>query len=230
MWDAVGDNIAEKRRLLNHLLLQFGASPAFIRRLTACTSPAAVNAFFVAETPSRSRKDVHSPGTWHLQRIASPEVGLDPNDMMAACQLKWAFKCKPDIVIQPSLGRGLGLELKNEAVEGRYPSSPSEKAILRGAWERLAAPKCLLNYVTQTEVQRKLMSVIFGDQGRVFLVSPRPFACSAPSILWRRSAQQTRNTKHPAAIRPSRLGCGSALTIGLADARLADVPVPHPRS
>jgi hypothetical protein len=93
------------------------------------------NAFFSA-TPSPSSTHIQSPATWSVGRFGSTIT--DNEEFLKTCKFKWAFRVKPDLVIQPSLDKVLCIEAKWGAGVGRYPSLASEVA----EFKRRGLPQC----------------------------------------------------------------------------------------
>jgi hypothetical protein len=159
-WHGLGKGVdanAKKRAVLRSMLERFGATPALLHKIDA-EGTGELNGLFISR-PSVSH--IQSPANWQLAHLASPGVELGRDDVLAACRLKWAFKSKPDLVVQPSLKRALCIELKLESVEGTYPSDGTEKAILKslglyGPGGAFALP------MRQTDLQRLMMHEIFG--------------------------------------------------------------------
>jgi hypothetical protein len=184
-WHSLGmghDANAKKRAVLRSMLERFGATSALLDRMDAAGT-AALNDLFI-NRPSISH--IQSPANWQLARLASSEIGLGRDDVLATCRLKWAFKSKPDLVVQPSANRALCIELKLESVEGTYPSDGAEKAILKelglyGPDGAFALP------MRQTDLQRLMMHDIFGsDHVAMLFVTRRESQSNAPgpAISW----------------------------------------------
>ena|ERR1700722_17748943 len=115
------------------------------------------NAFFVDEHRA-SREYIQSPANWNLKRLA--ENIPDNNEALAAaCRLKWAFRVKPDLVINIDNQHALCLELKLESIEGTYPASGAERKLLR---DRKMYGSGLTFPMQQTKLQRFLMKEILG--------------------------------------------------------------------
>ena len=158
---------AAKREIIRCKLEGFGATESLLGRIDAAETRE-LNGMFIGHP---SAVHVQSPANWQLARFGPCEAGLERENVLAACKLKWAFKAKPDIVVQPSLQRALCLELKLESGEGSYPTDGTEKLILkkRGLYE---PGKEKLPPIRQTALQRLMMEDLFGpDRVSVLLVT-----------------------------------------------------------
>ncbi len=96
---------AKKCAVLQSMLERFGATPGLLGRIDGAKA-LELNQLFIARP---SVDHVQSPANWQLARLASREVAFEREDVLAACRLKWAFKSKPDLVVQPSADRALCL-------------------------------------------------------------------------------------------------------------------------
>lgn len=135
--------------MLSAVLRGFGASGSLLARV-AGDGVAALNGRFIAK-PSITQ--VQSPANWQVARFAAAGGSLSSPDIAAAARTKWAFRIKPDLLVQPRLGRALCLELKFGSGEGSYPAKGTERALLR---PHMTEP------VRQTELQRDMLGLVFG--------------------------------------------------------------------
>ena len=122
------------------------------RNALASMSAEAFNSFFGA-TPSASKLKIQSPATWSITRF---ESNLPNNDeFLRACKFKWAFRVKPDLVIQLCPDRAVCIEAKWDSREGSYPTASSEKHLFS---------KRQLTTVPQRELQKYMMENLLGIQ------------------------------------------------------------------
>jgi len=170
VWDAIERKGPEantrKRKSLRTMLEAFGGRPELLAALDQTMEVREFNHLFV-RNPSKT--DVQSPATWQLGTFGADGSGFAPEDLLALCKLKWAFRVKPDVVVQPSLGRAICLELKLESGEATYPSAGAEIRLLRerGLYDkRLAGTRLPMR---QTTLQRLAMEHLFGT-GNVEMV------------------------------------------------------------
>lgn len=126
-------------------------------------SEAEFNAYFGA-VPKASTKFIQSPATWSIGRFATNIADREVFDR--ACRFKWAFRIKPDLVIQPSPDRALCVEAKWESGEGSYPTAKSEidEFDQRGFEDR----------VSQTTLQKFMMRELLGLEADFVYLVRRP--------------------------------------------------------
>ena len=154
-WNALGHGnttMAEanprRRDVLAAVLRAFGAGDALLGRVEGATV-AELNGLFIANP---SKEQVQSPANWQVARFAAAGSGLESRDIAAAARVKWAFRIKPDLVVQPCNGRALCLELKFESGEASYPSKGAERLLL----------KPHMGLVRQSDLQRDMLQLVFG--------------------------------------------------------------------
>jgi hypothetical protein len=170
VWGAIGRGGPEantrKRKILRTMLADFGGRPELLAALDQPTEVREFNHLFVRHP---SKTDVQSPATWQLGTFGADGSGFAPEDLLALCKLKWAFRAKPDVVVQPSLGRAICLELKLESGEAAYPAAGAKIRLLRerGLYDKRLAGTPLP--MRQTALQRLAMEHLFGT-GNVEMV------------------------------------------------------------
>ena len=136
--------------------------------------PDRFNTYFGA-TPTPSVLYIQSPATWSISRFS--QTIADNEEFHRACRLKWAFRVKPDLVIQPDADHALCVEAKWESGEGRYPAVASEIA----EFNRRGLPRA-----SQTEIQRFMMEDLLGiDAEFRYLTRKSPHKPSANSMTWK---------------------------------------------
>lgn len=112
-------------------------------------SAADFNRFFgdISGEPTK----IHDPSTWNVRRI-NESVSANA-EFVRVCQFKWAFRVKPDLVIQLPGRVALCIEAKWASSESSYPKNQRERQIFneRG-----------LGYSTQRSVQRYMMEELLG--------------------------------------------------------------------
>lgn len=116
------------------------------------------NVFFIGHAGASSEY-IQSPANWRLKCLS--ENLADSHDLFVACEIKWAFRVKPDIVVHTDNQHALCIELKLEAGEGSYPASSAEKQILtdRGLF---AAGRTKSFPIYQRDLQKFLMKELLG--------------------------------------------------------------------
>jgi hypothetical protein len=81
--------------------------------------------------------------------------------LATACRLKWAFRAKPDVVINVDNQHALCLELKLDSIEGTYPASGAERKLLSD--RNMYGPGGTFTFpMHQTKLQRFLMTDLLG--------------------------------------------------------------------
>ncbi len=120
------------------------------------TSIEEFNRLFVAGKPSIT--DIQSPARWGIKTIFNKENHLKKETQKAACQLKWAFNVKPDIVIELDNNGVICIEAKVESPEGNYANASEEK----NAITKCLGADWLKENSKQCAVQRFLMEDVLG--------------------------------------------------------------------
>lgn len=120
------------------------------------TSIEEFNRLFVAGKPSIT--DIQSPARWGIKTIFNKENHLKKETQKAACQLKWAFNVKPDIVIELDNNGVIRIEAKVESPEGNYANASEEK----NAITKCLGADWLKENSKQCAVQRFLMEDVLG--------------------------------------------------------------------
>ena len=124
--------------------------------------------------PHPSATYVQSPSNWSVARFDATIA--DNDEFRRTCQFKWAFNVKPDLVLQTPSGKLLCIEAKWDSGEGSYPAAEGEKAIFR----RRGIP-----YLSQTTVQRYLVTDLLGFDGEFAYLARRRFDTAAGrSVTW----------------------------------------------
>ncbi len=147
--------------------------PSNAAELAAC-STLEFNTHFGA-VPSPSTAYVQSPSNWSVARFDSTIV--DNDEFRKACQFKWAFNIKPDLVVQTPSGKVLCIEAKWDSSEGSYPASEREKGIFK---------RRSLAYLSQTSVQRYLVNELLGFDGEfAYLARARFETAAGRGVTWK---------------------------------------------
>jgi hypothetical protein len=142
------------------------------------------NAFFIERA---SGKYIESPANWNLPQIAKSlplPCAHSNEDLVTACKIKWAFKAKPDIVIHADREHALCIELKLEAGEGSYPTDACEKKLLRGRGLFGEQEKGLPLPMSQTDLQKFLMTKLLGLHCRFRFIT-RHGTAGTECVSWR---------------------------------------------
>lgn len=196
LWDALGkaEGTNEiKRKLIVDTLQESSFTPGLADELSSLGIHEFNSKFLRRSNSNSARFDVvQSPANWQLPVILNEKnKWLDrKEDIVAICQLKWAFKVKPDIVLQPDRHRALCLELKLKSREGSYPATGSEKRLLRerGFFPELnprGFPKPQRPFpISQTEIQQFLMEKLLGFDTRYLYISPKPKGAHQTNVSW----------------------------------------------
>ncbi|TPG57829.1 hypothetical protein EAH89_10460 [Roseomonas nepalensis] len=188
-WDEIGRRVpdpnARKREILLVMLAAFGGRPELVAALALSTGVEEFNRRFVRHRPSKT--DIQSPATWQVGTFGIEGSGFTPEDLLALCKLKWAFRAKPDVVVQPSLGRAICLELKLESGKASYPATGAEIRLLRerGLYDEGSAERRLP--MRQTKLQRLAMEHLFGagNVALVFITRDGPRGEEREHLSWR---------------------------------------------
>lgn len=210
LWHSAGQAANDvKRTAVLEMLRKTGSSDGLVQELTTL-APAIFNGKFIGAGASANY--IQSPANWQLPRFA--DWITDANDLMAVCQLKWAFKAKPDVVIQPNRGTALCVELKLESGEGSYPASASEKTILKK--RGLFGPKKdgFPFPVSQTSIQRHMMRNLLGLECRFLFITRNGSNISdspdTQAISWDRLLQCLKRPTLPSYMEEALTLAGSA--------------------
>ena len=165
------------------MLRYFGASGELIEHIESVGLHVnRLNSMFIR---SPSKTFLQSPANWQLLHFGHPQARMSDADVIAACKLKWAFKAKPDLVLQPTPDMALCIELKLESGEGTYPAEPAERRLLRERKLYFEGGK-LPFPMRQTDLQRELMFCLFGERkASLLLVQKRTLVNRAGIIAWR---------------------------------------------
>ena len=148
-WDKISSNDEKRSIILDRL------DPANKDRLNICPK-LEFNEYFGA-VPASSVY-IQSPATWSIKRFKDP--GLSNEEFLKICKFKWAFKIKPDIVVQRSKRSAICIECKLASSEGSYPAAPEEK-------KEFADRK--LPYVKQKDMQIYLMEDLLKLESVVYV-------------------------------------------------------------
>ena len=154
-------------------------------------SPTEFNTYFGA-TPKPSTMYIQSPATWSIAKFSNTIA--DSEEFLGACRLKWAFRVKPDLVIQPDADRALCIEAKWESGEGRYPAVASEIA----EFTNRDLPRS-----SQTEIQRYMMEDLLGIETGFRLLTRKPptTAHVDDTLTWKEAFQALDLSKCPSFLR-----------------------------
>jgi hypothetical protein len=132
------------------------------------------NAYFGA-SPKTSASFIQSPATWSVGRFA--QTIADNDEFLRVCRFKWAFRVKPDLVIQPDADHALCIEAKWESGEGTYPATTTEVAEFA---------KRGLARVKQTDIQKFMMENLLGITTTFrFLVRKPPTSPGPTTLTWK---------------------------------------------
>ncbi len=121
------------------------------------TSIEEFNRLFVAGKSSIT--DIQSPARWGITTIFKNTLSVEIKKK--ACELKWAFNIKPDIVIELNNDGVICIEAKVESGEGRYASTQDEKKIIKEHIKEKEADE-FKNTSKQCAVQNFLMTKVLG--------------------------------------------------------------------
>ena len=114
-------------------------------------NPEDFNHYFGAvRTPSKTK--IVSPANWSY---GSFDEKMTQELFAKACELKWCFNAKPDLVIQTSKSHAICIEAKLESGQGNYNATKNEKSHQAG----------------QFEIQRKLMTEILGIECEYLIIA-----------------------------------------------------------
>lgn len=171
----------KKRVIIDHLSLSNGKGLALM-------STEAFNTFFGA-TPSASKVEIQSPATWSVTRF---EGNLsDSDEFLRACKFKWAFRVKPDLVIQLCPDRAVCIEAKWDSREAVYPKASVEKELFRTRH---------LKFVSQRAVQKYMMENLLGIKTEFRYLVRRCVAEEPLSISWNEAFKSLDTTGFPSFI------------------------------
>lgn len=125
-----------------------------------------------------SNQFIQSPANWQLPVFL--KWLHQQGDIVAVCMLKWAFRAKPDIVVQTDMHHALCLELKLESREGSYPAEGCEKRLLRemGLFDKGHTRPFP---ISQTAVQQYMMNKLLGLNTRYVFIT-RSQGQSTPKV------------------------------------------------
>ena len=161
-----------KQSIILDMLRENDVEESELEKLSRSNSIEEFNSNFIgrdsAEKDRASKRFIQSPAKWNLSKL---EQRFKDNEksLQAACNIKWAFNVKPDIVIHADREHALCLELKLESGLGAYGT-------------RKGGPSG-----RQLDVQEFLMKkVLRFSECRFFLISsPRPRTVSCDKwISW----------------------------------------------
>ena len=128
-WKKLSDNAAKRQVVLDMLERQQFTDKG-LAQLRSFEKERDFNGFFFepegaeyADKLGRRREpsinDIESPGNWQLDRLRQIP-NLTDGDFEAICKLKWAFKIKPDILIQTTRKHAICMEIKLESPPSTY--------------------------------------------------------------------------------------------------------------
>lgn len=140
LWSSLDESMNMKKR--GYILNFLGVSVEEYPDLFDNSKIAYFNAFFGASR-AMSKKIIVSPANWSSSAF---NKNMSKELFAKACELKWCFNAKPDIVIHTSKNSAICIEAKLESGQGNYKASANG----------------LFHQCGQLEIQRKLMSEILG--------------------------------------------------------------------
>lgn len=163
MWDGID---RKKHELKRDIILQL-LQPAKSNYLKHC-SIEQFNTYF----GGKSLKEIENPGNWSIKRYK--KTINSNNEFLKISKFKWCFNAKPDIVIQTSENQAICIEAKFKSRIGKYPSGTDDRKVFRDKG---------IEYVNQTEIQRKLFEEIIGFKSDFWLIAEKKIKSKSHNIL-----------------------------------------------
>ena len=168
LWATIGSgakfNEKKKDAILHLLLVGGGFTDKMLEELKVSTAEK-FNSFFL----ERGKKIIQSPANWQLRTLARKVE--DDAALVSACKIKWAFKAKPDLVIQTDQNHALCIELKFKSRVSQYPADSAEIQILKEERKVFGTNKPFP--IKQTCIQKFLMNELLGLETRFLLVTQK---------------------------------------------------------
>ncbi len=150
-------------------------------------SPIDFNSFFGAGRVSASLNEIMCPATWALTKYSTNLP--DDEEFIRACNFKWSFNAKPDLVIQTLPDHAICIEAKYLSEEGTYPSSPKDKEVFN---------QRKIKSVSQTSLQEYMFKELLGMEVTHFYLTRDSASTRTNSISWKESfAAVSLDNLHP---------------------------------
>lgn len=130
------------------------------------------NKIFI-DSKNISKDYIQSPANWSISALVCLGEKKFHEEVMfkytlLASKVKWAFNCKPDIVVHFSKDKAVCFELKFESPISRYPSNSGEKMKLR---QLASGSRCEYDSTSQLAVQKFLFKEMLGIEAMHVLVN-----------------------------------------------------------
>jgi hypothetical protein len=189
-WDRLGRDTTkngEKRLKITQMLNDASPSRQFKTELPIDNH--AFNQFFIVRGSGASKNYIQSPANWRLPTLKD-NLSNQPSDLIAACKVKWSFKCKPDLVVHTDLKHALCIELKLLSPVASYPCVCDPPIFFGPGKENQ-------NKITQTELQKFMMTTLLGLEDCRFLVVSLKASKPPEQLSWKELLSKLKYVDHP---------------------------------